>query len=350
MFVESSFQERAKELSRGRVTVGRRPRHSKHLRKSTVWAKAEEGWVRETVSAPPSGGGGGKWRPRCQGVSGPNHTTRPLERPLTVGKPSAQDEVARVLNRVKSREARATSLVDARETEPSNLEAGIKQPPSARRIAETAWLLDWPDLPLAQSLPYSIQLAQHVSKLRAEAGPPWSELEDLVPGAGNLLLSWPARAVLYSRSLEHSVQALAQEAPELSLKDPPSPRIHRVPVLYRGADLPWVAQQVGLTPEKVAELHAANTYIVAFLGFSPGFPYLFGLCEELQLPRRSRPRPRVPAGSVAIAGPFSAIYPQATPGGWHLLGQTPFRCFEPSADPPCPLSVGDRVQFEIQGF
>ena len=89
-------------------------------------------------------------------------------------------------------------------------------------------------------------------------------------------------------------------------------------------------------------------YTVGFVGFSPGFAYLLGLPPALERPRRASPRPWVPAGSVAIAGPFSGVYPQATPGGWHLLGRLGEReapLFDPFHDPPARLAPGDRVRF-----
>jgi KipI family sensor histidine kinase inhibitor len=84
---------------------------------------------------------------------------------------------------------------------------------------------------------------------------------------------------------------------------------------------------------------------VALLGFAPGFPYLLGLDPSLAMPRRTTPRLRVPAGSVAIGGAQAGIYPAELPGGWHLIGRTPLRLFDPAREPPCLLGVGDRVRF-----
>ena len=94
-----------------------------------------------------------------------------------------------------------------------------------------------------------------------------------------------------------------------------------VPVRYDGEDLADVASATGLTVDEVVELHTAATYRVAFCGFMPGFSYLVGLDDRLRLPRRPTPRERVPAGSVAIADEFTGVYPQQSPGGWHLLGR-----------------------------
>ena len=95
----------------------------------------------------------------------------------------------------------------------------------------------------------------------------------------------------------------------------------------------------------VGSLHASTDYAVAFLGFAPGFAYLGRLRPELQLPRRTTPRERVPAGSVAIAGELTAIYPASMPGGWHLIGRTDAVLFDPTVEPPTPLRPGRTVRF-----
>jgi 5-oxoprolinase (ATP-hydrolysing) subunit A len=135
--------------------------------------------------------------------------------------------------------------------------------------------------------------------------------------------------------------ALALEARATSTT---RPREHVVRVRYDGADLDNVARAAGLSREHVAAAHAAPAYVVAAVGFLPGFGYLRGLDPRLQLPRRAQPRPRVAALSVAIAGPYTGVYPYASPGGWHLLGMAidfePFDVRTGSA-----LAVGDVVHF-----
>jgi KipI family sensor histidine kinase inhibitor len=111
---------------------------------------------------------------------------------------------------------------------------------------------------------------------------------------------------------------------------------------YDGPDLAYVAGQLGRSVDEVCALHAAATYTVEMMGFSPGFGYLAGLPDALVLPRRTTPRVRVPAGSIAIAGAQTAIYPFDSPGGWHLIGSTSQRMF--GADGAL-LSLGDRVRF-----
>ena len=122
-----------------------------------------------------------------------------------------------------------------------------------------------------------------------------------------------------------------------------------IPVRYDGPDLDDVASRLGLSREEVIRRHAAIEYRVFLLGFVPGFAFLGLLDPSLELPRRSSPRLKVPAGSVAIAGRQTAVYPLDTPGGWHLLGHTDLAFFDAQRDPPALLGVGDRVRFEAIG-
>jgi KipI family sensor histidine kinase inhibitor len=100
-----------------------------------------------------------------------------------------------------------------------------------------------------------------------------------------------------------------------------------------------------MAPEELVRRHTAPLYDVAFLGFVPGFPYLTGLDPALRLPRRAHPRTRVPAGSVAMADGYTGIYPQETPGGWHILGRCAARLFDAARAQPALLMPGDRVRF-----
>ena len=119
-----------------------------------------------------------------------------------------------------------------------------------------------------------------------------------------------------------------------------------IPVDYDGSDLEDVADMTGHTVDEVISLHSGAEYEVAFCGFAPGFGYLRGLPVELHLARRSTPRTRVPAGSVAIAAEYSAVYPSESPGGWHLLGTTDLCLFDADRHPPALLSPGSIVRFE----
>lgn len=122
-------------------------------------------------------------------------------------------------------------------------------------------------------------------------------------------------------------------------------REHEIPVTYDGPDLAAVSASCRLSTEEVIARHSRQRYTVDLLGFVPGFGYLSELDQSLQLPRRPQPRPRVPAGSVAIAGAQTAVYPLETPGGWHIIGRTNTVMFDPMRDPPALLRPGDIVRF-----
>lgn len=145
---------------------------------------------------------------------------------------------------------------------------------------------------------------------------------------------------------------LAELAAAPSDRPPAQPPIRRstrlitIPVRYDGPDLAQVASATGLSEPEVIRRHAEREYLVYLLGFAPGWAYLGDLDPALVLPRRSAPRTRVPAGSVAIAGAQTGVYPLTTPGGWHLLGTTALTMFDPARDPAALLRVGDRVRFQ----
>lgn len=127
----------------------------------------------------------------------------------------------------------------------------------------------------------------------------------------------------------------------------PSRRLE-IPVLYGGAsgpDLEPAATTLALSPSELIRLHSEREYTVYMMGFTPGFPYLGIINEKLTLPRMSTPRTRVPAGSVAIAGSQTGIYPVDSPGGWHILGHTPLKLFDPTSDNPFLFAPGDTVKF-----
>jgi len=143
-------------------------------------------------------------------------------------------------------------------------------------------------------------------------------------------------------------EALAAAIRRLATKRPPLEepgRLHRIPVVYDGPDLEAVAGQLRLTPQQVVEIHSRPIYRAFLVGFVPGWAYLGPLPDELVLPRRPVPRTQVPAGSVAIAGHQTGIYPLNSPGGWHLIGRTTVKLFLPDSDPPSLFRAGDRVKF-----
>lgn len=167
---------------------------------------------------------------------------------------------------------------------------------------------------------------------------------EVVPALRSLLVVYDPRDVSFD-ALAHRAEAAVRGAAPVPDE---GGRLLEIPVAYGGAhgpDLEAVAAACGLPPAEFVRLHASVLYRAFMLGFSPGFPYLGLLPPQLRVPRRPTPRTRIPPGSVAIADLFTGIYPQETAGGWHLLGRTPLRLFDPFADPPCLLRSGDRVRF-----
>jgi KipI family sensor histidine kinase inhibitor len=163
------------------------------------------------------------------------------------------------------------------------------------------------------------------------------ELVDVVVGHRTVLVTWPGGTAI------PELPTLLERA--LSPGPDPEGRQIEIPVSYEGPDVLDVARLTGLSPEEVVARHTAAEHVVAFLGFLPGFAYLVGGDELLHVPRLDEPRTQVPAGSVAIAGPYSGVYPRASPGGWRLLGSTSTPMFDAARESPALLAPGDRVRF-----
>jgi inhibitor of KinA len=169
-------------------------------------------------------------------------------------------------------------------------------------------------------------------------------LRNIQPAYCSILITFDSSAVDHAE-----VQATISELENRTKKLPPvKHRLVEVPVCYGGEfgpDLDWVAEQRGLPADKVVELHIAQTYHAYFLGFAPGFAYLGDLAQEIAVPRLETPRKEVAAGSVGIAGRQTAVYPQATPGGWRLIGRTPLETFRTDREPMGMIAIGDQVRF-----
>jgi len=131
--------------------------------------------------------------------------------------------------------------------------------------------------------------------------------------------------------------------------EPPQARLVEIPVLYGdnyGKDIQRVTEYSGLNEKEIIQLHQSGNYLVYFLGFSPGFPYMGGMDRELTTPRLETPRKCVPQGSVAIAGQQTGIYPFSSPGGWNLIGRTPLEIFNLSNPKKSLIQMGDKVLFK----
>ena len=164
-------------------------------------------------------------------------------------------------------------------------------------------------------------------------------VEELVPAARTILVEYRASAT----RAETLVQDIA--ARSLTQGAERSDTLIEIPVHYNGEDLAEVAQILGITPEEVVRRHTGSEFTVAFTGFAPGFAYLSGGDPVLNVPRRSTPRTRLPAGSVGLAGTFSGVYPQASPGGWQIIGTTPVAMWDITRTQPALLQPGYRVRF-----
>lgn len=188
-----------------------------------------------------------------------------------------------------------------------------------RRAGDRSSLIEVPDNATA------VRLARLLQTER-------SDLVDIVVGHTTVLVTWAAEP--------------ADLGELVLLPEPDAPgRQVEIPVVYDGPDLEEVARLTGLSREEVIARHSGAEHVAAFLGFQPGFAYLIGGDELLRVPRREVPRTQVPGGTVAIAGPYSGVYPRDSPGGWQLLGSTATAMFDPGREPPALLAPGDRVRF-----
>ena len=182
-------------------------------------------------------------------------------------------------------------------------------------------------------------LALHASLMSQ----PLDGIEEMLPAARTLMLRFDAKRL--------SAEALAVILPQRDLAarcgtvGAAQAPLVEIPMRYDGEDLAEVAALAGLDVADVVRRHQASEFTVAFCGFAPGFAYLIGGDPALQVPRRQTPRPQVPAGSVALGGVYCGVYPQASPGGWRLIGTTGTKMWDADRDPPALLTPGTRVRF-----
>jgi len=160
---------------------------------------------------------------------------------------------------------------------------------------------------------------------------------DIVPGERTILLDGIAEPAALVRDVS-TWTVPASEAPTAPLVV--------VPTIYDGADLADVAERWGVSLDEAVVMHSSVEFEVAFCGFMPGFGYLSGLPAPLHVPRLDTPRPSVPAGSVALAGPYCGVYPRASPGGWRLIGRTEAVLWDAARPDPARFVPGGRVRFE----
>ncbi|HUM01792.1 MAG TPA: carboxyltransferase domain-containing protein [Thermoanaerobaculia bacterium] len=199
-----------------------------------------------------------------------------------------------------------------------------------RTVGEFSWLLSFDD----EDEPGANARARRVAALLHSLQP--EGLVEAVPAARSVFVEGSPS---FDAEILVGLEAGRLEAPA------PEAASHEIRVTLGGEDLPEVCGALGLSPEAFGEALLEASYTVGFLGFSPGFPYLYGLPARLRRPRRRTPRLSVPAGSLAMAGPYVGIYPASMPGGWNLLGTVDAVLFDPERRPPALLAPGDTVRF-----
>jgi KipI family sensor histidine kinase inhibitor len=208
---------------------------------------------------------------------------------------------------------------------------------TVERYGPRAWLVRFGEQLDQATMARALAVARDL-EVRGPAG-----LREFTMGYASVLLEWETEAM--AGAAEGGLPEWVVRWSELEWESAAGRRVE-IPVVYDGEDLPEVARRTGMEVEEVVARHSGRDYCVWLLGFAPGFPYLGVLDESLHLPRRETPRPHVAAGSVAIAGEQTGIYPSASAGGWHVLGRTPSRLFVPEGpDEAFLLRPGDVVSF-----
>jgi inhibitor of KinA len=180
----------------------------------------------------------------------------------------------------------------------------------------------------------------------------WLLADDRLAGVTDTVPSFRSLLVYYDPALisyDALRAAIRERIGQAALTSLPGSRCIEIPCCYRdperGFDLAAVATRLGLDAEAVIALHTSAEYLVYFIGFAPGQPYLTGLPEQLAIPRLESPRTKTPAGSVGIGGTQCCIYSVESPGGFWVLGHTPVRLYDPDAAEPILLGPGDRLRF-----
>jgi KipI family sensor histidine kinase inhibitor len=201
-----------------------------------------------------------------------------------------------------------------------------------KAVGEYSWLLTFDDEEERRANRRARAAAELIKGLSPDG------LVDVIPAARTLFVAGTPR---FDAGFLVGLEAVPLPGREAE------PRLHEIRIVPDGEDVVEVSSALGLPPEAFWERFLAPRYTVGFLGFSPGFPYLYGLPRPLRRPRRKAPRVSVPAQSLAMAGPYVGIYPAAMPGGWNLLGTAAVDLFDAARRPPTLFEPGDDVKFSL---
>ncbi len=186
----------------------------------------------------------------------------------------------------------------------------------------------------------SLQLIHESSQIIAKTS---------ITGVVDIIPAYKSIAIVYNRilnDLHKEIDILSKAFRNISVENY-SPKKHVIPVCYElGLDWEEVEMHTGLERDRIIQIHLAESYTVAMMGFLPGFLYLSGLKDRIACPRKQEPRSRIPAGSIGIGGKQTGVYSLESPGGWQIIGRTPLSFFDVRKDPPMDVRAGDQVVFE----
>lgn len=219
----------------------------------------------------------------------------------------------------------------------------MPQYPRIIPASDSALLIEFGD-----SIDYAVNAKVYSLQRRIETSEINEAVTEFIPSYRSLLVEYdPAKSVYQDMHDRVAELAESSDVSDGSIAEA-SEETHQIPVAYGGElgpDLDTVAEHAGLTSQEVIDIHSGTDYHVFMLGFAPGFPYLGGMDERIACPRLATPRTLVPAGSVGIAEAQTGVYPNASPGGWQLIGRTPMKLFDVDADPPVAMLPGTKVNF-----
>jgi KipI family sensor histidine kinase inhibitor len=215
---------------------------------------------------------------------------------------------------------------------------GLFPKPVFRLVGDRGVLVEYGNT-ISQEINRKVRTIAMALNLATPAG-----IVEVIPTYRSVLIIYDPLAITL-KGLEEQLESIEDRLDGLDI---PSPRTVEIPVLYGGEygpDIEFVANAHNLTVDDVVRIHSGATYQIYMIGFTPGFPFLGGLSEELHTPRIETPRALVPAGSVGIANNQTGMYPIDSPGGWRLIGRTPLKLFDPSKEDPFLYSAGDMIRF-----